>query len=959
MIITRVCLTNYNKHKKLEINFTEKINLILGDNGSGKSSIIEALGLVLYGAKPRNGLQGAIRNGEENGDIEIEFIGTDKIEYIASRPIQGGGLKFNQKDTKESITDEKEKYKICGIKDGADEKNVQNIYENIIVARQNELVDPFKETPANRTKIFNKIFDFGIYGVLADSNNGYLFKALKKYEHDRDISEGKKEGIEKKDEKELEQNLIELKGSSYNLTKEKSILDEKIKDLNTNIEEYNTLENDKKLIENDIKNYNDKVKALKFDIEKCKKYIQESEEAKKIVDDNKDACDKYGIIKKKIEELKPIFKEKETIYNNYQDKKTLKQNNETTISEIKGKIKVNQANIENESNTLNTSKQNLSDTKNEIIRNQKLENEYSSKKNILENKIKELDDLNTEINNFNNNKTEEKARYESAKKIYDENGEIIKELQDKDIAKKLEEIENLESNLKDDIKNLKDDIDKLEKQNTEKITRIDENNSANEKLGKKECPYLHEQCQNLKDLKDNEVSNFFEKRNNNLKNEIDINNQEIEKIKEKIENIKLETQDKISMIGNKNDLLGDKIKLKNLLDDHIEPSDEELKKLKNKLKQLNEKYAIILKESNYNTLDEIKNKNTIIGEKIKNLDREILTLTSKKNDLETQIIDLQSKIGEFGKSNNALKKEKEKIDIQQQNIKNYMKEHENIESEYNGVKSQLDDETTKLEELQQAYDLYNQNLKKSSEIEKHKDNLKNKKDALTEVNDNLKTKTNELNKKAKELEKYDIRQLNEDKQNLETERDKKNNAIGEIVGNIKQLKKEIETNKENIKRYNKLEKEIKLLKEKIDFTITFRDKIKNMGKEVSKYTIEKIARIATENYRKISGGNEIIRWEEGYQVYMNDKEFKSLSGGEQVSVALSIRGAMTDHYTTSKFAIFDEPTNNLDEKRKANLAEKFPEILKDLDQSIIVTHDDTFREMANNVIDLNEICANG
>ena len=82
----------------------------------------------------------------------------------------------------------------------------------------------------------------------------------------------------------------------------------------------------------------------------------------------------------------------------------------------------------------------------------------------------------------------------------------------------------------------------------------------------------------------------------------------------------------------------------------------------------------------------------------------------------------------------------------------------------------------------------------------------------------------------------------------------------------------------------------------------------------------------------------------------SELKFEQLSGGEQVAVAISIRSAMSYLFTDSKFSIFDEPTNNLDKEKKQSLADSIGEILKKLEQSIIVTHDDTFQEMAEKVI---------
>ncbi|MCP4717310.1 MAG: hypothetical protein GY868_19480, partial [Deltaproteobacteria bacterium] len=59
---------------------------------------------------------------------------------------------------------------------------------------------------------------------------------------------------------------------------------------------------------------------------------------------------------------------------------------------------------------------------------------------------------------------------------------------------------------------------------------------------------------------------------------------------------------------------------------------------------------------------------------------------------------------------------------------------------------------------------------------------------------------------------------------------------------------------------------------------------------------------------------------------------------------------MASALTRANFAVFDEPTINLDAEKKVALAESLQEMLKGLSQAIIVTHDDTFREMAQKTI---------
>lgn len=46
MKINRIHLENYRIHDKLDVEFDSGINLLLGENGKGKSSILEAIDVL-------------------------------------------------------------------------------------------------------------------------------------------------------------------------------------------------------------------------------------------------------------------------------------------------------------------------------------------------------------------------------------------------------------------------------------------------------------------------------------------------------------------------------------------------------------------------------------------------------------------------------------------------------------------------------------------------------------------------------------------------------------------------------------------------------------------------------------------------------------------------------------------------------------------------------------------------
>ena len=74
--IQKIKLQNFKRFKSLAIEFAPDINILIGDNESGKSSILSAINLVLSGSK------GKIENvGLEslfNSDVISDYLKTDK-----------------------------------------------------------------------------------------------------------------------------------------------------------------------------------------------------------------------------------------------------------------------------------------------------------------------------------------------------------------------------------------------------------------------------------------------------------------------------------------------------------------------------------------------------------------------------------------------------------------------------------------------------------------------------------------------------------------------------------------------------------------------------------------------------------------------------------------------------------------------------------------------------------------
>lgn len=94
MILTHISLQNFKNFRKKEIDFTPGINVLQGPNGSGKTSILEAIEFALYGSViGRGGLEPLIRFGETFASVSLTFevVGSDhRGVFTVSRELSKG-----------------------------------------------------------------------------------------------------------------------------------------------------------------------------------------------------------------------------------------------------------------------------------------------------------------------------------------------------------------------------------------------------------------------------------------------------------------------------------------------------------------------------------------------------------------------------------------------------------------------------------------------------------------------------------------------------------------------------------------------------------------------------------------------------------------------------------------------------------------------------------------------------
>lgn len=137
-------------------------------------------------------------------------------------------------------------------------------------------------------------------------------------------------------------------------------------------------------------------------------------------------------------------------------------------------------------------------------------------------------------------------------------------------------------------------------------------------------------------------------------------------------------------------------------------------------------------------------------------------------------------------------------------------------------------------------------------------------------------------------------------------------------------------------------------------TAFIRDTLKEAAPRVARNYVYHVSAEANQMFRDITGDAErSLVWGDDYAIQIDSggyrRPFQSLSGGEQMAAALSVRLALLKQLTDIRIAFFDEPTTNMDAERRENLAIEISRVTS-FDQLFVISHDETFDNYVDNVI---------
>ena len=140
----------------------------------------------------------------------------------------------------------------------------------------------------------------------------------------------------------------------------------------------------------------------------------------------------------------------------------------------------------------------------------------------------------------------------------------------------------------------------------------------------------------------------------------------------------------------------------------------------------------------------------------------------------------------------------------------------------------------------------------------------------------------------------------------------------------------------------------------LQFIVDARRIFNQSGPRITQYYLSEVSVEADKLYRELLNRHDTtLSWTEDYDILVHqqghDRSFRSLSGGEQMCAALAVRLALLKVLADIDIAFFDEPTTNMDQVRRQQLAEAIGN-LKTFRQLIVISHDDTFEPITEHLI---------
>ncbi len=886
MILKKILVENIKTHKETIIPFKKGLNVFHGDNGTGKSSILEMIGFVLFDYLRLKDHGIYVRETHDDkpefGTVKIWLTGLNDAPYIVERTIGKTGAVLRDGLTNRvipSITNvgTLKKWIITqlGLKKDVE---LEKIFETSVGIPQGTFIEPFLKRAGERKNYFDPILQIAIYDEIWNNLNQVKRKFEPIYHRVRE-------------------NIRGIEGE----IKRKSIVSKDQEGIIKDIEAFTDVLNKSKIEAEEIKDKFNAIKIVKRNFEEAKKKYDELEIRK---EKEGEAITNLAIQLNESKQAKLICDKTEQAHKQFID------------------LSKNQNSLDEKFELLNAKRDELTKinedyVKLEInmkqIRLQITEAEQSKEKvKELQPAVKKHEQIEMNIESLNEKITRIKTQEEALKKLtLNFNTLTSKNQQLGDNLKNFSVWQEKHKQLKKD-----EELEKaLEIRISELQNEISFFQNNQDKIEKETCPFFNQTCKNLEEgTLDIEV----------FQQEILVKQDLLKTTKIEKKNLK----EKLKTIGEVQE------KLEQLKEDRIK-LDESKKQIENFEKEINEisskvgKLPQFLKEKkNLEQRKEELKKKMDNYHVHKNLIKKISPLNLTLKSLEMNLKKIKEKKAQYREVPKNMEQVKNLLRENKKQLKDLEPDHETYQKNINSAemistfRNRLQQANQQITDLKTTLDNTLQNLKKLERRLKEEDFV-----ALEQKERDYDRKITELETQVKGKQER-LQEITEELNEIEKKEEK-------LIG-WKKKEDKYEVLMDFIER--KLRLWIKEFIPKIRKAVI--GKINTIASEIYRSIREEEDAVL-----KWKGDDYDIE----ITTSQSRKNFFRLSGGEKMAAALAVRLAILKVLTNAEFAFFDEPTTNLDPSARNNLS-KYIYNIKGFQQLFVISHDDAFKRQSEYVV---------
>lgn len=1013
MLITRVELENIKSYKKVSVNFRRGTTAISGSNGAGKTTLVEAIGYALFNHLPYKQDQ-FVREGEKYGRIVIHLIGSDDRPYIVERRCGSGARWFM---TDEESTERLEQgadmqdrlHDLFGIDR---ERPLDSLFKDALGVPQGTFTAIFLETASKRKQTFDALLQIEDYKTSAD----YLLQVKHLYDEQiatqrikinelsiktSDLGNWRAQlaEVQQRDEQQKQQHIAWT---------QQLLHDEKRRDVLT--EQQRQLEQ----LRQDFKNRETAHANAQNVLGIKEQALQDARTAQEIVLASRDDFQRYQQAEHALLGLRQDEQQRNKLREQHTKLNTTKTQIETKQRGLRGRLEevalakqrvtelaplvAQQIELEQQRDDLRDKVTRYNTVMEEGTRLRNTVDEYRRQQTKRQQRIGAIKPLQP-LADLLNERQEQLAQLQAQSKERTRHQQALQKTRE-ELALKQRERDTTSDKLRrveaiiEQIEQHRQEAEEMpvllaqRSELTARQNRLEGNiegyvKSRAQSAGG-QCPLLHESCLNIKGRGLVSLESYFD-------GLLTTEHAELESVLHHQQSVFQREQD-IKKYVKDLDTLGVHVERRDNAADQIQNIAFQITKLERDIESLTAEMNLLagldakmseLKKGYEESKDADNQVRSLPG-----LYEQVQSYQEQIQDIDARLVELRQELTELKGSEAQLKQTENNL-ATLHDPRSRSKAQQHIVEQEDTFHQQLQIEEQRLQEIQQqmqlletqlaqytdldtllqqqeairlsslhGYQNYLQNESVARSLPEREQAYQQQQQKASEASEHL----NMASQAFYEAENvFDIQELQFAQQEVERLKD----SLASLKIQIEHNKHDRDKLAEQIAQAEVLLQELEMAQkeqhtlEDLNTMMTqFRGYIKEAAPHVLKAILADISAEANRIFGEIMGDRTAqLSWQNDYEIILRrqstNRTFAQLSGGEQMSAALAIRLALLKKLSTLNLAFFDEPTQNMDELRRMNLAEQIRRV-RGFDQLLVISHDDTFEQGLDSIVRLSK-----